>query len=147
MQRSSPGAIVGGVLSMAFVSPVVHTTRIKTDTAMGISVAVFFGGGIALFSIVALLVVLIGWKEFKLHTFDPGFAASIGYPMHRIDQALLAVIVLAIVVGLRTVGVILMVSLLVAPRRGVLAQTVQRAVNRRRFSNRRPLERTNGAEP
>lgn len=234
-----PGAIVGGVLSMAFVSVVVHTTRIKTDTAMGIAVAIFFGGGIALlrtiqslslpghralrdylfgqaatmtrgdvraialFSVIALLIVLIGWKEFKLHTFDPGFGASIGYPVHRIDQALLAVIVLAIVVGLRTVGVILMVSLLVcpaaaarqwtkrlsrmailagvlglsagvigavlsavirnlptgpvisltatamvlvslvlAPRRGMLARALRRAINRRRFSSRAPVEST-----
>ena len=146
-----PGALVGGTLCMAFVSLVVHTTRIKTDTAMGVSVALFFGTGIALlrmiqsmslpghrvlrdylfgqaatmtrvdlqtialFSGIAIVVLLVSWKEFKLHTFDAGFAASIGYPMHRIDQVLLAVIVLAIVIGLRTVGVILMVSLLVCP--------------------------------
>jgi manganese/zinc/iron transport system permease protein len=60
-------------------------------------------------------ISLLFWKEFKLHTFDRDFAAGIGYPMHILDQLLLATIVLAIVIGLRTVGVILIVSLLVCP--------------------------------
>ncbi len=151
MRMVLPGAFLGGVLAMAFVSLVVHATPLKTDAAMGLAVAIFFGAGIALLrmiqsmslvghrglrdylfgqaatmtnadirTIAALAVVATGisllfWKEFKLHTFDRDFAAGIGYPMHRLDQLLLATIVLAIVIGLRTVGVILIVSLLVCP--------------------------------
>lgn len=63
----------------------------------------------------ALLVVALFWKQWKLLTFDPGFAASIGLPVRALDVGLTWLVVLAIVIGLQTVGVILMSAMLVAP--------------------------------
>lgn len=64
---------------------------------------------------VAILAVLIFWKEFKLLSFDPGFAASLGFPVRLLDVLLTTLLVIAIVVGLQTVGVVLMSAMIVAP--------------------------------
>ncbi len=69
-------------------------------------------------AIVALIVVgsiVLMFKEFKLITFDPLFAASIGINPVIVGALLAALLVLTIMIGLQTVGVILMVSLLIAP--------------------------------
>lgn len=63
----------------------------------------------------ALLVTAAAWKEFKLLSFDPEFGASLGFRMRRIDVLLTSVLVLAIVIGLQTVGVVLMSAMVVAP--------------------------------
>ena len=49
------GAAVAGWLASLVVILVVRTTRIKTDTALGLVLAVFFGGGLVLLSLVALV--------------------------------------------------------------------------------------------
>lgn len=63
----------------------------------------------------ALLAVALFWKEFKLLSFDPEFGASIGMPMRTIDILLTTFLVIAIVIGLQTVGVVLMSALVIAP--------------------------------
>ncbi len=68
--------------------------------------------GLALF---ALGVLYLLWKEFKLLSFDPDFAATIGYPVRKLDVMLTTLIVIAIVVGLQAVGVVLMSAMIVAP--------------------------------
>ncbi|MBA3530734.1 MAG: metal ABC transporter permease [Ardenticatenales bacterium] len=64
---------------------------------------------------IALLLMLLFWKEFKLLSFDPAYGASLGFPMRLIDTLLTSLIVLAIVIGLQTVGVVLMSAMIVAP--------------------------------
>ncbi len=63
----------------------------------------------------ALGVALVFWKEFKLLAFDSAFGSSLGFPMHRLDVLLTTLLVVAIVIGLQTVGVVLMSAILVAP--------------------------------
>lgn len=63
----------------------------------------------------ALLVVALLWKEFKLLSFDPGFAASLGFPIRGLQRVLTTALVVAIVIGLQVVGVVLMSALVVAP--------------------------------
>lgn len=63
----------------------------------------------------ALLAVALFWKEFKLLSFDPEFGASLGMPMRSIDVLLTTFLVVAIVIGLQTVGVVLMSALVIAP--------------------------------
>lgn len=63
----------------------------------------------------ALAVVGVLYKEFKLITFDPGFAASLGFGTRRLSVLLTSLIVVAIVIGLQTVGVVLMAAMLVGP--------------------------------
>jgi manganese/zinc/iron transport system permease protein len=55
------------------------------------------------------------WKEFKLLSFDPEFAASLGYPVRRLDMIMTTLLVIAIALGLQTVGVVLMSAMIVAP--------------------------------
>ncbi|MFW6075578.1 MAG: metal ABC transporter permease [Chloroflexota bacterium] len=65
--------------------------------------------------IVALIVVALFYKEFKLLTFDPEFAGSIGLPTRALDVLLTSLIVAAVVIGLQTVGVVLMAAMLIGP--------------------------------
>ena len=62
-----------------------------------------------------LVAVVVLWKEFKLLAFDPAFGASVGFPMRALDFVLTGLLVIAIAVGLQTVGVVLMSAMVVAP--------------------------------
>lgn len=63
----------------------------------------------------SLLTVALFWKEFKLLSFDPEFASTLGFPVRILDVLLTTLIVIAIVIGLQTVGVVLMSAMIVAP--------------------------------
>lgn len=69
----------------------------------------------AVCGLVLLALILLFWKEFKLFTFDSDFAHSLGFPTRKLNLLLSAMIVLAIIVGLQTVGVILMSAMLITP--------------------------------
>jgi manganese/zinc/iron transport system permease protein len=145
------GAALAGWLATLGVMAIVRTTRIKTDSALGLALSVFFGFGLMLLTYVqrlpdasqagldtflfgqaatllagdlvtmaalggaALLAVALLWKEFKLLSFDAGFAASLGLPVRALDVALTGLLVVAIVIGLQAVGVVLMSAMVVAP--------------------------------
>ena len=64
---------------------------------------------------IAIVTMMVFWKEFKLLSFDPDFGATLGFPMRLLDILLTTLIVLAIVLGLQTVGVVLMSAMIVAP--------------------------------
>jgi len=66
-------------------------------------------------SVIALALLMAFWKEFKLITFDPEYAASLGFPVRFLDVLLTTLLVVAIVIGLQTVGVVLMSAMIVAP--------------------------------
>lgn len=63
----------------------------------------------------ALIVVGLLFKEFKILSFDPEFAQSLTIPVHRLSGLLTGLLLVAIVIGLNTVGVVLMSAMLVAP--------------------------------
>ncbi|SDZ39770.1 manganese/zinc/iron transport system permease protein [Proteiniborus ethanoligenes] len=64
---------------------------------------------------VLIALVILFWKEFKLVSFDVGFAESLGFSTKAITILLSSMIVAAIIIGLQTVGVILMSAMLIAP--------------------------------
>lgn len=64
---------------------------------------------------VVLVLVFVLWKEFKILSFDAAFGTSLGLPMARMDVLLTSLLVVAIVIGLQTVGVVLMSAMIVAP--------------------------------
>jgi manganese/zinc/iron transport system permease protein len=64
---------------------------------------------------IALLLMGLFWKEFKLLSFDLEFGASLGFPMRGVDILLTTLMVVAIVIGLQSVGVVLMSAMIVAP--------------------------------
>jgi manganese/zinc/iron transport system permease protein len=64
---------------------------------------------------VALVVVALLYKEFKLLSFDPDFAASLGFNTQRLSVLLTSLLVVAVVIGLQTVGVVLMAAMVIGP--------------------------------
>lgn len=68
----------------------------------------WFGGGI-------LLCLAVFYKECKVLSFDPAFAASIGLPRRRLEFLLAALTVVGVMLSLRAVGVVLTVAMLVGP--------------------------------
>lgn len=70
---------------------------------------------IALVTIAITAVLLLFWKELSLITFDKEYAATLDYPVSRWNTVFTGLLVLAIVVGLQTIGVVLMSSMLIAP--------------------------------
>lgn len=125
--RIKQDAILGIVLSVFFGVGIVLLTYIAgTGNAAQGGLNYFIFGQAAtiierdvitmgVLGAVALLVVALLFKEFKLISFDPGFAASIGYPVGRLGLLLTALIVVSIVIGIQTVGVILMAAMLITP--------------------------------
>ena len=69
----------------------------------------------AALGVIALALVAVFFKELKLLAFDAEFAASLGFNTHALNLLLTALIVVAIVIGLRTVGVVLMAAMLIGP--------------------------------
>lgn len=69
-------------------------------------------GALSLF-IFGLIVAF--WKEFKLIVFDQDYARSIGLNIPFLTTLLSTLMVASIVIGLQTVGVVLMSAMLVAP--------------------------------
>jgi len=64
---------------------------------------------------ISFFFVLLFWKEFKLLCFNADFGDSQGFRMSLLNILLTSLIVIAIVIGLQTVGVVLMSAMVVAP--------------------------------
>ena len=145
------GAGLAGWVGTIAMQVIVRRSRVPYDSALGIVLAVFFGFGLVLLTLVqklptaaqaglesflfgqaasllkrdviamavlgaaALMILILVWKEFKLLSFDPDFAASLGLPVRRLDGLLTLLLVIAIIIGLQTVGVVLMSAMIVAP--------------------------------
>lgn len=72
-------------------------------------------GQIALITVLVLAGVKLFYKELLFFTFDPLGAEALGLPVQTINLGLTAAITLAIIAGIKTVGVILVVALMVGP--------------------------------
>ncbi|MER2064079.1 MAG: iron chelate uptake ABC transporter family permease subunit [Alkalibacterium sp.] len=70
---------------------------------------------IASVGVILLVLVVLFWKEFKCYTFDPMFSRSLGFSSRLIEFLLSMMIVLTIIIGLESVGVILISALLIGP--------------------------------
>ena len=64
---------------------------------------------------VALLVMILFWKEFALRTFDPDLSTVLGFRARTIDTLMFTTIVIATVIGIKAVGLVLMVAFVVTP--------------------------------
>lgn len=62
-----------------------------------------------------LFVILLFWKELKLFSFDPEFAQTKGFSINLMTGILIVLLVISIVMGIQSVGVILMSTMLIAP--------------------------------
>ena len=64
---------------------------------------------------IALLLMIVFWKEFALRTFDPDHATVLGFAPRVIDTLMFTTIVIATVIGVKAVGLVLMVAFVVTP--------------------------------
>lgn len=72
---------------------------------------IIYGG----FACVTLLVLLFFFKEIQAITFDRTYTKSLGLPVKIIETIIFFLVTAAIMVGIRSVGVILISSMLIAP--------------------------------
>lgn len=126
--RIKEDAAIGIVLSVLFglgiaISGIVQRTTtggnkagldsfIFGKTAGMVVSDVYFIIGISAVVLVALLLL---HKEFKLLSFDGGFARVQGLPVLRLDLALMALVCVTTIIGLPAVGLVLMAALLIIP--------------------------------
>lgn len=64
---------------------------------------------------IILLLILLFWKELKIFTFDPVFTETLGFNVRMLRFVLSLMLVVVVILGLESVGVILMSALIVAP--------------------------------
>lgn len=127
MTRLKNDAALGIVLAVFFAAGMVllgYIQSLPTAAQAGLDKYLFGNAStllprdvavVATCGALALLLTAVFWKEFKLLSFDYGYAQSLGWPVRLLDTGLTTLIVLAIVIGLQAVGVVLMSALLVAP--------------------------------
>lgn len=125
--RIDSGSALGTILTVFFGFGVVLLTVIqKSGTGMQAGLDKFLFGQaaglvaeqvatMAILSIVTLGMVALLFKEFKVVSFDQEFAQAISIPTQFVSGVLSALLLIAIVVGLNTVGVVLMSAMIVGP--------------------------------
>ncbi|MFC4775566.1 metal ABC transporter permease [Paenibacillus sp. GCM10023252] len=125
--RIKPDAAMGIVLSGFFGFGIVLLTLIQhgdygnqsgLDKFLFGQAAAMIGSDVLTMSVVCGLMIAVCtllFKEFKLISFDPGFAKGLGYPVAFLEQLLMFFMVVAVVVGIQAVGVVLVAALLITP--------------------------------
>jgi len=66
-------------------------------------------------AVVCLGLIVVFYKEFQLVSFDAEFAGALGWPVYGVDLLLMSLVAAAVVIGLPSVGVILVSALLIMP--------------------------------
>lgn len=69
----------------------------------------------ALFSLFVIGILCLFFKEFKLFLFDKDFAITMKVPLVNFERLFMFLVVIAVVVGMRSVGLILVSAMLIAP--------------------------------
>ena len=107
-----------GLVLLTYIQRMPVASQAGLDTFLFGKAATLLARDVATIGILGsavLLIVLAVWKEFKLLCFDPDFARSLGFPIGWLDVLLITLLVTSIVIGLQTVGVVLMSAMVVAP--------------------------------
>ncbi len=115
------------VLSVFFGVGVLVASRIQFTHALWYkTVQIFLYGQaatmtdvhIVIYALLALLlavVLILLYRQIEMVIFDRDFSKTLGVPVRTIDSLLFILLVLAIVIGIRSVGVVLMAGMLIAP--------------------------------
>lgn len=120
--RIKPDTVMGIVFSGMFgaglvlylkLQPEVHLDHILFGDMLGISFADIIQT--AAIAVIVSLLIGIKWRDLLLHAFDPNQARACGINGKLMHYGLLCLISLTIVAALKSVGVILSISMLIAP--------------------------------
>ncbi|MGM9924444.1 MAG: metal ABC transporter permease [Bacillus sp. (in: firmicutes)] len=125
--RIKQDAALGIILTVFFGIGIVLLTQIQhssygnqsgLDKFLFGQAAAMVSKDVAIMAIICaslIVAVTLFFKEFKLVSFDPGFAKGIGLPIRFLGQFIMFLIVVAVVVGIQAVGVVLMAAMLITP--------------------------------
>ncbi|MGI9356043.1 MAG: metal ABC transporter permease [Rhizobiaceae bacterium] len=116
---------IGLILFVAFPSDA-HLDHILFGNMLGVGRADLWTAGSI--SFVVCTVLVLKWKDFLLHSFDPAQAQASGLRTGWLHYGLLAILSLTIVATLSSVGLILAVGLLVTP--GAIGFLITRSFGR-----------------
>lgn len=117
-------AAMGIVFSAFFALGITLITIIQKDNKIDLNHFLFgniLGVTVAdvrdtvIIAAIVILIVIAFYKELHFYTFDKLGAQAAGLPVHVLDLGLMILIGLTIVASLKTVGVILVLSLLITP--------------------------------
>lgn len=120
------GMFASGLILYIAVRPEVHLDHILFGDMLGINAGDIIQAGIIAAAIG--LVFAAKWRDFMLFCFDPVQARASGLHMAWLHYGLLCLVALTIVAALKAVGIILSVSLLIAP--GAIAILLTRRFHR-----------------
>ena len=107
------GMFGAGLVLYVSIQSEIHLDHILFGDMLGVSL-----GDIAQTAVIALgiaLVIGLKWKDLLLHAFDPHQAKACGLNTTLLHYGLLCMIALTIVATLKSVGIILSITLLIAP--------------------------------
>ncbi|MBA8035555.1 iron/manganese ABC transporter permease subunit SitD [Citrobacter freundii] len=107
------GMFGAGLVLYVSIQSEIHLDHILFGDMLGVSL-----GDIAQTAVIALgiaLVIGLKWKDLLLHAFNPHQAKACGLNTTLLHYGLLCMIALTIVATLKSVGIILSISLLIAP--------------------------------
>lgn len=107
-----------GLVLLTYIQRLPDASKAGLNTFLFGQAAAMLGRDVATMIVLgslAILAVVVFWKEFKLLSFDPAFAESMGFPVQLLEVLLTTLLVVAIAIGLQAVGVVLMSALVVAP--------------------------------
>lgn len=107
-----------GLVLLTFAQKLPNSSQAGLKTFIYGQASAMTGKDVFIIAISALFVVvtvIFFWKTFKLVTFDKVFSKVVGIKVCMVDFVLSFFVTLASVVGIKTVGVILMSAMLVAP--------------------------------
>ncbi len=125
--RIRPDAAIGvvltgffslGVVMLTFLANFNNSSQAGLDTYLFGQAAGLLIGDLTVMAVlcaVSLALVALAFRPLKTALFDLDFAGSIGLPVRLLELAMTAMLVVAIVIGVRTVGAILMVAMLIVP--------------------------------
>ena len=102
-----------GIVLFVAVDSGVHLDHILFGNMLGVSATELWQSGLIAGGVVLILV--LKWKDWLLHSFDPAQAKAVGLLVNTLHYGLLALISLTIVATLSAAGLILAIALLIAP--------------------------------
>ncbi|EOY5093271.1 iron/manganese ABC transporter permease subunit SitD [Citrobacter amalonaticus] len=107
------GMFGAGLALYVSIQSEVHLDHILFGDMLGISLSDI--GQTAFIVLGIVLIIAFKWKDLLLHAFDPHQAKACGLNTTLLHYGLLCMIALTIVATLKSVGIILSISLLIAP--------------------------------
>jgi manganese/iron transport system permease protein len=117
-QDTVMGVVFSGMFGLGLVLYVniqseVHLDHILFGDMLGVDLGDIVETG--LIAAVATGIIVVKWRDLLLHAFDPAQARAIGLPVRFLHYGLLSILSLAIVGALKAVGIIMAISMLIAP--------------------------------